>query len=81
MANPSFDDSLHEDPPPRREHELERGSGLLVCPISGTVRDDLRSVCGAPCEGEEEEEEAAAALDGDFGGAWRGRRPGQGPRV
>ncbi|KIZ05543.1 hypothetical protein MNEG_2412 [Monoraphidium neglectum] len=51
------------------EHVLERTSGLLVCPISGTVRDDLRSVCLPPCEGEgEDEEDAATAAEGDWGG-------------
>lgn len=52
---------------------IERSSGLLVCPISGTVRDDLRSgLLGPAGEGEGEEEEAGADEGAaDFGGEWR----------
>jgi hypothetical protein len=46
---------------------LERSSGLLVCPISGVVRDDLR-VAGPEGDGEGEDEEAGG-MEGDFGGA------------
>lgn len=51
------------------EQELERSSGLLVCPISGTVRDDLRSICLPQAEPDaDEEEDQAGQMDGDFGG-------------
>lgn len=46
---------------------MERSSGLLVCPISGTVRDDLRSIPQLDDNGDEDEEQAAQ-MEGDFGG-------------
>ncbi len=46
----------------RREVVVERSSGLPVCPISATVRDDLRSGALGP-DGERE------AGDGDEEGA------------
>jgi len=48
------------------EHVLERSSGLLVCPISGTIRDDLGAVV-QEAEGDEDEE-GGGGVEGDFGG-------------
>ncbi len=49
---------------------LERSSGLLVCPISGTIRDDLGAVVTDLGEGDEQEDAEALAgqNEGDFGG-------------